>query len=389
MSLRIAIIGAGPGGTTLARLLQTNNVNCTIFDLDDSNLSRSQGGSLDLHPETGQLALKEAGLFDEFTKYMRLEGSALRILNPSGNILLDIKGDSPRAEMRPEIDRSQLRDLLINSLKPGTIQWEKKLVNIESKLNGKFDLHFADRTVEQDYDLVIGADGAWSKVRKALTDVKPFYSGIFGIETRIEDVNNRFPATGELIGTGSCFFLGEGKGLLAQRNSDRSARIYAMLRVSEDWSGSCGIDWQNRNAAVEGLLSQQFDHWDEKGKLWVRNGDEVFLRPLYMLPIGFKWTPKSGVTLLGDAAHLMTPFAGVGVNLAMADALDLSKAIIPAYRNEISLSAALEQYENKMYERSGESAQRTMNNLNLMFSGETAENIANTFKQFMLGDGDR
>ncbi|GJJ14385.1 hypothetical protein Clacol_008649 [Clathrus columnatus] len=386
MSLRIAIIGAGPGGATLARLLQFNGVPCTVFDLDNPAVTRSQGGSLDLHPESGQLALKEAGLFGEFKKYMRLEGSALRLVEPSGGILLDIKGEGPRAETRPEIDRRELREILLNSLKPGTLHWEKKLINVESKPNGKFNLHFADATVEEEYDLVIGADGAWSRVRKLLTDDKPFYSGIFCVETRIEDVNNLFPKTGEIIGPGGCFYIGEGKALMAQRNGDRSARIYAMLRVPEDWGVSSGINWSDHNTAVEALLAQQFNQWDENAKLWFRIGGEMTLRPLYMLPVGFKWNTKPGVTLVGDAAHLMTPFAGVGVNVALTDALELSKTIISAARNEISLSTAIEQYEIMMYERSAKSAQLTLDNLNLRFSGETPQNIANKYKAVMLGD---
>lgn len=385
MSLRIAIIGGGPGGTTLARLLQINNVSCTIFDLDNSALARSQGGSLDLHPESGQKALKEAGLFDEFAKYARAEGSALRLLSPAGDVLLDAKGDGPRADMRPEIDRRELRDLLIKSLEPDTIKWEKKLVNVEIKSDNKFDLYFGDGTIEQNFDVVVGADGAWSKVRNALSDGKPFYSGIYGLETRIEDVNNRFPETGELIGDGTCFYLHAGRAIMAQRNGDGSARIYGMLRAPEDWRVSSGIDWSDRGAAVETYLKQYFDNWDERGKTWMRIGDDILQRPLYMLPIGFKWSSKPGITLLGDAAHLMTPFAGVGVNLAMADALDLSKAIISAARDEISLSTATEQYETIMFERAEANAQKTMNNLNLMFGGDSAQKIADTFKEIMSG----
>ncbi|GJJ08908.1 hypothetical protein Clacol_003128 [Clathrus columnatus] len=328
MSLRIAIIGAGPGGATLARLLQSNDVPCTVFDLDNPAISRSQGGSFDLHPESGQLALKEAGLFGEFTKYMRLEGSALRFVEPAGSILLDTKGEGLHAETRPEIDRRELRDILINSLKPGTLHWEKKLIDVESKPNGKFNLHFADGKMEEEYDLVIGADGAWSRVRKLLTEDKPFYSGIFCVETRIEDVNSRFPKTGEMIGPGGCFYIGEGKTLMAQRNGDRSARIYAMLRVPEDWGVSSGNQ-------------------------------------------------------LGPSDD---PFRRSCVNVAMTDALDLSKTIISAACNEISLLAAIEQYEITMYERSTKSAQLTLDNLNLIFSGETPQNIANKFKAIMLGD---
>lgn len=284
----------GPGGVTLARLLQVNNLSCTVFELDNPALSRSQGGSLDLHVETGQKALKEAGLFDEFNKYMRLEGAALRLISPSGDILLDLKGEGDRAQTRPEIDRRELRELLIKSLLPGTIQWERKLSHVETKSNGKFDLHFADGKVEEDYDLVIGADGAWSKVRSLFTDVKPHYSGTYCFETRIEDINNRFPEIGDIIGTGSCFYIGDAKSIMAQRNGDGSVRIYAMVCVAEDWGVTSGINWEDYNTAVEELLTRHFANWNEMAKSWMRKGDEIILRPLYMLPIGLKWSTKSG-----------------------------------------------------------------------------------------------
>jgi len=75
-SFRIAIVGGGPAGCTLARLLQISKapIKVTIFESDAGMESRTQGGTLDLHTNTGIAALKKAKLYDEFLKYARYDG---------------------------------------------------------------------------------------------------------------------------------------------------------------------------------------------------------------------------------------------------------------------------------------------------------------------------
>ena len=68
---RIVIIGAGPGGLTLARILQQRGVKSAIYESEESANARNQGGSLDLHEDTGQSALRACGLIVEFKKLSR------------------------------------------------------------------------------------------------------------------------------------------------------------------------------------------------------------------------------------------------------------------------------------------------------------------------------
>lgn len=108
---RIAIIGGGPGGLTLARVLQVHRIRATVYECEPSAAARSQGGSLDLHPESGLRALKEAGLFAEFLKYARYEGQQLRVLDKAGVVHLNVEGPMGPPEEgeddqgKPEIDR--------------------------------------------------------------------------------------------------------------------------------------------------------------------------------------------------------------------------------------------------------------------------------------------
>ncbi|GGS36740.1 hypothetical protein Snoj_16680 [Streptomyces nojiriensis] len=190
---RIAIIGAGPGGLTCARILQRHGIPVTVYDLDASPAARSQGGTLDMHPGTGQYALRAADLLDEFLTLARPEGQQMRMVDADGRIVFDgIPPEADTTEGNPEIDRGQLRDLLLDSLEPGTVQWAHKLTSAEPVGNGIHRLHFADGTAT-DADLVIGADGAWSRVRCLLTDATPLYTGITFVETGFNDVDTRHP----------------------------------------------------------------------------------------------------------------------------------------------------------------------------------------------------
>jgi len=225
---------------------------------------------------------------------MRVEGTAMKILNIKGDIVMDHVEEGEKAEKNPEIDRKVLRDILVDSVEPGSIKWGRKLVRVAPVANDKFDLHFADGVVEEGYDLVIGAEGTWSRVRPLLTDVKPYYSGITCLETRIEDVDTKFPDIGARVGRGSCCQFGESKGLMAQRNGDGSVRVYVMLRVPEDYLQTRGVDWENRELVVEELMKNEVKGWDEGGHEWLKRGGNFTVRPLYMLPVGVEWTTRSG-----------------------------------------------------------------------------------------------
>ena len=169
---RIAIIGAGPGGLTIASILQHGGMECTVFELDKDRFVRDQGGIVDLHPGSGQLALHEAGLIEAFHKHSLPAAEAMKLIKSAGTVRWDENDKSSvksgQSRDRPEIDRAVLRDILLDSVEPASIQWNRKLVRVEPD-GSRFDLHFTNG-VEKGFDLVVGADGAWSKVRPLLSD---------------------------------------------------------------------------------------------------------------------------------------------------------------------------------------------------------------------------
>ena len=359
---KIAIIGAGPASLGLASILYRNNIPCTVYERDESSLTRSQGGSLDLHPRTGQAALEAAGLQSQFEKRSRLEGEDRVLADNTGHRYFSRQGGDSIG--RPEIDRVVLRQILLDSLLKETVKWGSNLRNAELK-NGKGTLHFTDRS-EHNFDLMVGGDGAWSKVRPLVTTFKPFYSSISTFDCSIRDIDNRFPKLAELVGKGSYFAFGEAEKqcLLVQRNGNGSIRMYAAGKKPEEWTNNNGVDRKTPAEMREAML-KDYSTWCEELRELIRNcDDDIEARALYMMPPGARWAHVPGVTLIGDAAHLMTPFSGEGVNIALLDSLVLAQAIVA---NPTDLPAATKEYEGKMFEYAKQMTQKTFDSLQHRF----------------------
>ncbi|MEV7215357.1 NAD(P)/FAD-dependent oxidoreductase [Kitasatospora cineracea] len=345
---RIAVVGAGPGGLTCARILQRHGIAVTVYDHDRGPDARDQGGTLDLHQDNGQLALREAGLLDDFFRLARAEGQEMRQLDArTGEIgFHHVPGDGERS--KPEIDRGHLRDLLLRSLAPDTVRWGRTLHSVQGPAGGSRRLHFTDgSTVEA--DLVIGADGAWSKVRRALSPATPRYTGVSFLEAWFHDVERRHPELAALVGPGSAAAADGARALFAQRNSGDHVRVYAIQRVPADWIARAGHTARDTDA-LRALLLDRYRRWAPGLRRLLTDNDGPYVdRPIHALPVPHTWTPDPAVTLLGDAAHLMPPL-GVGVNLAMLDACELALAIA----GHDTLADAVRAYEATMLPRSAD-----------------------------------
>lgn len=342
---RIAIVGAGPGGLTCARILQRHGIPATVYDHESGPDARDQGGTLDLHEDNGQIALREAGLLDEFFRLSRPEGQEMRQMDADATILFH---HTPEAgdRFKPEIDRGRLRDLLLDSLQPGTVRWGHTLRSVDGPADGPRHLRFADGTTIE-ADLVIGADGAWSKVRRAISAAVPRYSGVSFLEAWFHDVENRHADIAELVGQGGAAAADGDRGLFAQRNGGDHIRIYVIQRVPADWITGAGLTIQDTDG-IRALLLDRYRDWSPRLRHLLTDNDGLYVdRPILALPVPHTWDHNPTITLLGDAAHLMPPL-GVGVNLAMLDACELALALA----KNSTVDEAIHAYEATMLPRS-------------------------------------
>jgi 2-polyprenyl-6-methoxyphenol hydroxylase-like FAD-dependent oxidoreductase len=373
MGLTIAIVGAGPAGCMLARLLKYragNDIHITIFESEKSIDYRSQGGTLDLHVKTGQRALKEAGLYDEFFKHARFDGEALSIADKHFVRFVTIKGNEDANKSttgRPEIDRPVLRQILYESLPEGTVCWNHKLDHIEQPGT----LHFVNQPPRSGFDLIVGADGAWSKVRNYLSSTKPHYSGISGHAFSIPNAAQSAPDLLAQTNRGSLFTWSDAKYICAQCMGDGSLSISTWSRRPATWRDDCGYDVHDAKATKEACLREYAD-WDPRLVAYTQRAeDHVIPRDLYMLPVGFEWEHVRGVTLVGDAAHLMTPFAGEGVNLAFEDGMKLADAIMMSPPNPSlspeQLDDSIRAFESDMFVRAEKTTRLTRDMKDLIF----------------------
>ncbi|OAO18408.1 FAD-dependent oxidoreductase [Mammaliicoccus lentus] len=364
----IAIVGGGPGGLMLGLLLQRQGFSFTIYERGYQNMHSDRGGSLDIHDDSGQLPLKEAGIFENFRKHARYEGEDTRIVNKDGEILYD--EDAEGEGNRPEIDRGKLCDIIMEQIHPENIKYGFKFEKLIQRDNGEVELVFENSTTVMT-NLVIGADGAFSQIRSYLTNAKPEYTGISMIEMNSDENEHpdllKFNKNGKLIG------LGDDQAILGQRNGE--GRIMAYISFKTKYEKLDEYRKLSLDALKERLLAEYSD-WDSELQNYIAYSyDDIKFRRIYKLPIGLTWATQPNITIIGDAAHLMSPFAGEGVNMALYDAYILAES----FKNFNNLTEVLKVYEQQMFETTKVHAKESQDNLEIFFSENGAKKMAQFF----------
>ncbi len=338
---QISIVGGGPVGLTLACLLQQRGASVTVYERDPGpEYIRTSGGTLDVRAESGQRALVAAGVIDRFRQLAR----------PTGERMADHQGVISDDEMvdendftRPEIDRLDLNRLLLERLAPGTVVWDQNFQALEPR-DGRFVLHFAGQP-DGVADVVIGASGTRSRVRAYVTGTIPEFTGTVAIQGSIPDPKTRCPAFATLVNGGNLMARGEGKMLFAHTRADGDFHYYLSFRRPADWLAQQGL--VPEPAAVAQFLANELAHWAPVYHEGFRATTEFQFLGIYCVPMVASRPVTQPITLVGDAAHAMSPFAGIGVNIGLVDALNLAENLTNG--QFASLEDAIQAYEQTMY----------------------------------------
>lgn len=351
---KIAIVGGGPGGLTLARLLQVKGyTSVKVYERDMNKEARVQGATLDLHEESGLAALQEGLLMEPFIANYRPGADKIRIMNKDGHIIAD-EHAGEKDETRPEIDRGPLRKILLESLAEDTVVWDSQFTGMEKSGNGWL-LNFKNGTTVY-ADIVVGADGANSRIRPFITPIKPFFVGMTALEGSVYDAENLVPEMFELVKGGKLFIFGDSKTLIVSAKGDGTLSFYAGFKSAADWALKGDVvEWYRT----------EFKGWAPVYETLFENvSGGLIPRPQYCMPLDQDWEALPNVTMLGDAAHLMPPYAGEGVNMAMLDALELSRCLV----RESDVHKAIAEYEREMRKRASATAAMTLEQTEVLHS---------------------
>ncbi|MFT3681344.1 MAG: NAD(P)/FAD-dependent oxidoreductase [Ferruginibacter sp.] len=377
----IAIVGGGPGGLTLARLLQLKGANVKVYERDLDKYARVQGSPLDMHDESGLAALRKANLLDEFKQHFR-PGADKKIITNENAAIFFTDHETKEAEnfgnkyFRPEIDRGPLRNMLLDSLQPGTVIWDSHFISMEKQGAGWL-LHFKNRSSAY-ADLVIAAEGANSKIRPYITGIKAFYSGITMLEGNVFDSKAAIPHIDALLNGGKVMAFGNSKCILGGQKGDGAIGFYASFKTNEHWATTNGLNYAD-NKQMLSWFKITYPEWSSIWYELFENAATPFIpRPIYCMPLDQSWEALPNLTMLGDAAHVMPPFAGEGANMAMLDALELSECLTGDQYH--TLQEAIAYYEMNMRKRAAVAAKESLDNGELMHSETALSTLLNIFE---------
>ncbi|MDR0801753.1 FAD-dependent monooxygenase [Fluviicola sp.] len=373
---KIAVVGGGPGGLTLARLLQLAGADVKVYERDLNKNARIQGSPLDLHHDSGLAAIIKANLLNEFKNNFLPGADKKKIMNECAEIFFSdhetkVEENFDNPYFRPETDRGALRKILLESLQPETVVWDSRFISMD-KQNDGWQLHFENKNSVY-ADIAIAADGANSKIRPYITGIKAFYSGITILEGNIDDAENTAPQIATLLNGGKIMAFGNSKVIFVGQKGNGEIGFGASFKADENWAINSSLNFSDKTQMLA-WFKKSYSEWSSIWHGLFENATIPFIpRPIYCMPLDQTWEALPNLTMLGDAAHVMPPFAGEGVNMAMRDALELSECLTSGKYGTVQ--EAISFYETNMRKRAANAAKESLDNGETMHSEKSLETM--------------
>ena len=365
-SLQVLIIGAGTGGLCLAHGLVASGLNVRVFERDRTPVDRLQGYRLHIS-ETGNRALQACLPPENFARFVRasaITNTAVSFLDCRLNRLLQIDippVDRSAPESERPISRISLRKILLEGLED-VVAFDKTFVAYEPTSDGLVSVQFTDGSTATG-DIVVGADGASSHVRaQLLPEARRQDTGIVVLSGKfsIDDAARR--ETPSAVFKGPTLIMGpKGRFLFASaveyppdapRTYDRDEYVMWGFSARRELLAPHFDVAELSGDQIKALALMQMKEWHPKLRRLVERADPATMTSFEAKsaePVG-PW--KTGaVTLLGDALHNMTPFRGMGANMALRDAAALREALVSIAENREERTTALAAYEREMIEQ--------------------------------------
>jgi len=359
--MRVIVIGAGTGGLCLAHGLKKAGVDVALFERDRTPRSMLIGFRVGISPD-GSKALQSCLPPDVFAEFVRTTARpAVRINMRTEKykelLVADVPEAKDPAHRENSVSRIAMRTALLNGL-DDVVRFDKTFTHFSRNDDGSVTAFFDDGTSETG-DVLVGADGAQSKVRRQyLPHAKIVDTGITSIAAKLPLT----PENAKLLppqADGGVTLLYGPKGAFV---------IIHVMRFDCHEKGNRGVEddyimWgyaasHDKFGDLKGLSQEQL-------KQVVLDMTPKFhpnLRKLFALadpqtvfPIKVRTSEplepweSSNVTMIGDSIHLMTPGRGIGANTALRDAELLCLKLTEAHHGK-DVVQAISEYEREMIE---------------------------------------
>lgn len=331
----VSIIGAGIGGVALAVACLHRGIPFTLYERDKSFADRSQGYGLTL--QQASKAIKGFGLFSlkeaiVSTKHI-VHTSDGKIIGEWGLrkwLPSDTKKQAKHSNLH--ISRQALRSALLDQLdENNSVQWGHQLVDFkESKNNIDLSFQVNDEIKKVQTDILVGSDGIRSSVRKLLLgeEITPLRYLDCMVILGICKLNALKNTKSPLLDGATVFQTANGKERIYMMPYSKEAIMWQLsFPISEEAAKE--ISKKGKNSLKEEAIQRTNWHTPIPEIIKATLESEISGYPVYDREIVTTESLKTGknITLIGDAAHPMSPFKGQGANQALLDALSLAREI--------------------------------------------------------------